>query len=210
LSNKFKLVLITTLISNFFMTGVYGIQYIKAQANEGVQEFTSKAILVAEVKTEDLANTVVIGSTQPAELPAPIPLPEPPKPVVIAQPAKVAAKPAAPKTASVARPNQGSIAKGILTCANTDNYYARRVCEEFGAQGNNALIIAYYESHYNNGALSPTNDYGFFQINCPSHRAKVGGDCTKLYDFETNLRIAKQVYGGRGNWSAWYTSHRLR
>lgn len=82
-----------------------------------------------------------------------------------------------------------------------------RICEVFGPQCENALIIAKYESTFNPGAYYNGN-YGIFQINCPSHSWRVGGDCNALFDFETNLRIAKQIYDEQG-WGPWSTKIHL-
>jgi hypothetical protein len=88
-------------------------------------------------------------------------------------------------------------------------YIKKRVCEVFGPQCPNALIIAEKESGFRTNIKSPTNDFGVMQINCPSHKKKVAGDCTKLYDLETNLRIAKGIYDASG-WNAWSTKIYLR
>jgi hypothetical protein len=86
----------------------------------------------------------------------------------------------------------------------TQDQIKKRICEVFGSQCKNALIIAQHESSFNPKALSYTDDYGVMQVNCGWHAAKVGGDCTKLYDVETNLRVAKQIYDDSG-WKAWAT-----
>jgi hypothetical protein len=90
---------------------------------------------------------------------------------------------------------------------NTE-YIKKRICEVFGPQCSNALIIAQRESGFRIKVISPTNDYGLFQINCPSHAAKVGGDCTKLFDLETNLSVAKQIFNASG-WCPWTTAKYL-
>lgn len=86
----------------------------------------------------------------------------------------------------------------------TQEQIKRRICEVFGSQCRNALTIAYYESKYDQFAFSHTDDYGVMQVNCYWHKAKVGGDCNKLFDVETNLKVAKQIYDASG-WRAWST-----
>lgn len=70
-------------------------------------------------------------------------------------------------------------------------------------QVNNALLTMSKESGCRPTAVSPTNDHGLMQINCTYHCSKVGGDVNALYDPETNVRLASQIYAGRG-WNAWY------
>lgn len=82
-----------------------------------------------------------------------------------------------------------------------------RICEVFGDQCENALIIAKYESTFNPGAYYNGN-YGLFQINCPSHSWRVGGNCNALFDLETNLRVAKDIYNQQG-WGPWSTKIHL-
>lgn len=88
------------------------------------------------------------------------------------------------------------------------DYIRQRICEVFGSQCRNALIIAQRESGFNPRAVSPTADFGVMQINCPSHASKVGGDCTRFFDLETNLRVAKMIYDASG-WRPWTTSKYL-
>lgn len=68
---------------------------------------------------------------------------------------------------------------------------------------NNALLTMSKESGCNVMAKSATDDHGLMQVNCYWHCAKVGGDVNRLYDPETNIRLAKQIFDGRG-WKAWY------
>lgn len=70
-------------------------------------------------------------------------------------------------------------------------------------QVNNALFVASKESGCTNHQTpSPTNDYGFFQVNFPAHKNKVGGNPELLKDLETNVRVASQIY--QGSWRPWY------
>lgn len=81
-------------------------------------------------------------------------------------------------------------------------HYRDLVQRYFGSQTDNAMLTMQKESGCNPQALSSTADRGLFQIN-QVHSAKVGGNLAALYDPETNVRIAKQIYDGRG-WTAWY------
>jgi hypothetical protein len=69
-------------------------------------------------------------------------------------------------------------------------------------QINNALLTMSKESGCRPNAVSPTNDHGLMQINIV-HSQKVGGNIAALYNPETNIRIASQIFAGRG-WTAWY------
>lgn len=59
------------------------------------------------------------------------------------------------------------------------------------------------ESSCRTSAISATDDHGLMQINCRYHCSKVGGDVTRLYDPETNIKLASEIFSGRG-WKAWY------
>jgi hypothetical protein len=97
-----------------------------------------------------------------------------------------------------------AVVKPVTEVVTDIDYMKKRICEVFGDQCNNALIIAQKESHFNTRAISKTNDYGVFQLNCRWQGRRVGGDCNKFLDFETNLRIAKQIYNEQG-WNPWST-----
>lgn len=71
------------------------------------------------------------------------------------------------------------------------------------SQVNNALLTMKRESGCRTNAVSRTNDHGLMQINYRWHAGKVGHVKNRLYDPETNIRIAAGIYNGRG-WSAWY------
>jgi len=88
-------------------------------------------------------------------------------------------------------------------------YIKRRICEVFGPNCKEALIIAKYESGYREKVISRTGDYGVFQLNCRWQKRRVGGNCKKFLDLETNLRIAKQIYSEQ-NWRPWYTRKYLK
>ena len=79
-----------------------------------------------------------------------------------------------------------------------------KICEAFGSECANALIIAKAESGYRQFVISKTNDYGVFQLNCRWQKRRVGGDCSRFFDVDTNIRIAKQIYTEQG-WNPWTT-----
>jgi len=198
LSYKLKIILAITTFSNLFIVSNQPTRHLTTPAK------AEKTSVSQQVIHPLASQTPVIKIKEPIQLPDPVVEPTPtPKPVVTKRaPAPIAVK-ATPKITPKRTPTV-RVSKYYTCEANSDIYFVKRLCEVFGSQGNNALIIAFHESRYNNMALSPTNDYGMMQINCKAHKAKVGGDCTRLYDFETNLRIAKQVYDGRGGtWAAW-------
>jgi len=79
-----------------------------------------------------------------------------------------------------------------------------KICAVFGSQCSNALIIALKESGYTQYAVSKTNDYGIFQLNCRWQKKRVGGVCTRFFDVDTNIRVAKQIFDEQG-WAPWST-----
>jgi membrane-bound lytic murein transglycosylase MltF len=81
------------------------------------------------------------------------------------------------------------------------------VSKYFGSKTDEALRIMACESGGNPNALSHTQDRGLFQIN-QCHRAKVGGNLNALFDPETNVRVAYQIYGGV-SWRPWVCSHKV-
>ncbi len=97
----------------------------------------------------------------------------------------------------------------VVAIAYEPNSMKARICEVFGNQCQNALIIAEHESHFNTNAISKTNDYGVFQLNCKWQGKRVGYDCKKFLDFETNLKLAKQIYDEQG-WYPWSTKIYLK
>ena len=84
----------------------------------------------------------------------------------------------------------------------------------FGDKADEALTCFKSESGLRPSAINYSNrngswDVGYAQINTV-HCGKVGAtdkeDCkSKLLDVETNIRVAKQIYDGRG-FNAWYGS----
>jgi len=114
-----------------------------------------------------------------------------------AEEARIAAANAEKQKAAVSVSNVGQ-------SGNCESYRGL-VAKYFPAdQVNNALLTMQKESSCRPTAVSPTNDHGLMQVNCTYHCAKVGGDVNRLYDPETNIRLASAIYSDRGNWSAWY------
>lgn len=82
------------------------------------------------------------------------------------------------------------------------------ICQVFGPECQNALLIAKNESGFRPWAISKTNDYGVFQINCRWQKRRVGGNCNKFLDPMTNIKIAKQMFDEQG-WNPWTTKKYL-
>jgi hypothetical protein len=83
-----------------------------------------------------------------------------------------------------------------------------KICQVFVNNCNEALIIAFRESGYRQFAVSKTNDYGVFQMNCRWQKRRVGGNCNNFFDVDTNIRVAKQIYDEQG-WNPWTTKKYL-
>ena len=80
----------------------------------------------------------------------------------------------------------------------------------FGSEWKKARAIAKAESGLNCKAVQDTLnldgsvDYGLMQINSRAQGHRVNHDYEKLLDCEANIKIAKDIYVGRGNsFSAW-------
>lgn len=67
----------------------------------------------------------------------------------------------------------------------------------FGEQASQACRVAWCESRWQADAISPTQDYGLFQINRPSH-----GEWASL-DPEINVAYAYRLSRGGYDWSHW-------
>lgn len=87
-------------------------------------------------------------------------------------------------------------------------YVKSRVCAVFAEHCAEALIIAFHESGYSTNAVSATGDFGVMQLNCRWQKRRVGGDCTRFLDLETNLQVAKQIFNEQG-WNPWSTKKYL-
>lgn len=72
----------------------------------------------------------------------------------------------------------------------------------FGSEWQTAKAVCMAESGLNPTALSRTSDYGLCQIN-QVHRRRVGGDLTRLFDPETNIRVASDIRRDNGGWHPW-------
>lgn len=72
-------------------------------------------------------------------------------------------------------------------------------------QVDNALKIMDKESGGDSGVHSCTNDHGLMQINYTAHYAKVNNNLEALYDPETNLKVAYQIWSVQG-WCPWTTA----
>ncbi len=112
---------------------------------------------------------------------------------------------------AVPQPQQIPQAQPAVVANNNDDigYIKRRICEVFGKECSNALIIAEHESGFRNRVVSRTNDYGLFQLNCRWQGRRVGYNCSRFFDMETNLRIAKQIFDEQG-WNPWTTKKFLK
>jgi hypothetical protein len=84
-----------------------------------------------------------------------------------------------------------------------------KICAVFVNNCSEASIIAQKESGFRPWTISATNDYGVFQLNCKWQGRRVGGDCNKFLDIDTNISIAKQIYDEQG-WNPWVTKKYLR
>jgi len=91
---------------------------------------------------------------------------------------------------------------------NWQQVYSVGSCEQYrGIVGkydwpvDTVLRIMKAESGCRSNALSATGDRGLMQINWV-HSAKVGGDLDKLYDPQTNIAVAYQIYSASG-WTPW-------
>jgi len=71
----------------------------------------------------------------------------------------------------------------------------------------NALSIMSAESGGNPDAISPTKDLGLMQINAV-HADRVGGDLSRLFDPEVNLRVAYEIWSEQ-SWHPWSTAKKL-
>lgn len=77
----------------------------------------------------------------------------------------------------------------------------------FGAKWQNFEKIAFLESGNNLRAYNPephngcNGSYGYFQIACVNYE----GDKKDLYDLETNIKTAKEVFDSQG-YGAWFNS----
>jgi hypothetical protein len=124
---------------------------------------------------------------------------QPKKTVVKKTPVKKAAPKPAPKKTVV----QAKMVKKPVS-AEEQEVIKKKICDVWGDKCKEALIIAKHESGFNPYSVSGTGDHGVFQLNCRWQGRRVGGDCTKFHDIDTNIRVAKQIYDEQ-NWRPWST-----
>lgn len=67
-----------------------------------------------------------------------------------------------------------------------------------------AVAVSSAESGRNTTAVSPSSDYGLWQINS-IHFATFGVNAQTIFDPVTNARIAVALSGAGSNWAAWCT-----
>lgn len=77
----------------------------------------------------------------------------------------------------------------------------------FGKDTPAALKVAKCESGMRANAISPTHDYGVFQINMAAQGWRADHNINILLTASDNIKIAKQIYKEHGDWSAWYSSY---
>jgi hypothetical protein len=66
-----------------------------------------------------------------------------------------------------------------------------------------AIRVAQCESSLNPSAISPDGaNFGLMQVNAV-HRARVGGDLSRLLDAATNVAVAYAIYLDAGGWGPW-------
>ena len=163
-------------------------------------------------------NRVTIVQTQITEItPIPTATPEPTKAPVV-QPIKtlpkkeiiiVTATPTKPQVQQYDFKWSGASTRYALDYAQADKEYVKqRICFYFPDNCDEALTIASHESGYRTNAASSgyfaTTNLGVFQLNCRWQKNRVGGDCLKFFDLETNLRVARQIYLEQ-KWEPWST-----
>ncbi len=76
-----------------------------------------------------------------------------------------------------------------------------------------ARCVAYAESAYRRTAVSPTADYGLFQINYRAHHLageSSSGFAVRMFDLERNARFAAQLSRHGRDWHAWSWRTRAR
>jgi len=77
----------------------------------------------------------------------------------------------------------------------------------FGDKADEARKVAKCESNMNPLAHNKkTDDRGIFQINYKTWH-KVFGD-VNYFDYDTNVKLAKQIYDRSGNWNPWRSSNK--
>jgi TolA-binding protein len=125
-----------------------------------------------------------------------------------AKTAQVASVQVQPKAVVTPLPSQPKVSTHRVTVGVTGNCesYRSTVAAYFPAsQVNSALLAMRRESSCNPNAVSPSGDYGLMQIHFAAHSKKVGGNVKALFDPQTNVKVAAQVYKESGGWGPWTT-----
>lgn len=184
------------------------------ETNESLVANNTKSVISQEVSTEYIQ--IVELTPIPTDIPKPTPSPiitRKPQPITITPGVRPTRTPPVITVTSIPPKFNGYdfnyANRTAIDYAQIDKEYVKkRICEVFGSECSNALIIAFKESGYRTNASSSgyfsTANLGVFQINCRWQKNRVGGDCLKLFDLETNLRVAKQIYNEQG-WKPWST-----
>jgi hypothetical protein len=92
---------------------------------------------------------------------------------------------------------------------------ARVLAASFPApeQRREARCVAYAESSYRRTAVSPTADYGLFQINFAAHHRRGesrAAFAARMFDLDRNARYAARLSRGGHDWGAWSWRTRAR
>lgn len=110
----------------------------------------------------------------------------------------------------------GSLIKPVMAVINEKEAktVTQLIHERFGEYADNAVKVAFCESRMNRKAISPTHDYGVFQINRKTWFKKYLLDEESALFASTNIAVAYDIFKNNGySWKAWYSSrpcHGLR
>ena len=74
----------------------------------------------------------------------------------------------------------------------------QKIRDAFPEQPNTMLAIAKCESHMNPLAISPTHDYGIFQLNKSAHGATLTALNLDPLDVDDNIQFARMLYEKNG------------
>lgn len=107
--------------------------------------------------------------------------------------------PVNPPVAPVQKPDDCHAVKSL----DWDTRMAFAICM---AESKKSPEKPYGVTHWDNAGLNRDGsvDYGLMQINS-IHADMVGGDLEKLYDPETNIKIAYSLSKGGTDWTPWST-----
>jgi hypothetical protein len=83
------------------------------------------------------------------------------------------------------------------------------IAEKFGEYADQATKVAFCESRLNREAISPTGDYGVFQINKRTWFKKYLLDDESALFATENVAVAWDIFKSNGySWRAWYSSYK--